>query len=386
MNIVIITEFYPATHRQTAGAFTRQFVGSLARHQHNCVVINPVSLLHRKFGNLPNRFLIDRFDEQTSASVYHPRYISLSSQDLGFTHTGRWTNALFVRSALKSFLDLPISPDIVYGHFLYPAGYAAVCAAKQIGIPSVVGVGEGEFWTLEAEGDKRASTHMRSATAFMALSSVIARELNTRLHIPVEKICVSPNGVDLALFQPESDRHACCAKLGLPADTFKISFIGPPITQKGYPHLRHAVAGMQGVQLILMGRGMVASSDPEVAFSGMVPHADVPHYLGASDIFVLPTAVEGSCNSVIEAMACGLPIITSEGEYMDDIVDDNVAIRVNPSDTEAIRKAILTLKDAPELRRKMSEACIQKAKQFDINTRTSRFIQWVRCLRKDCQA
>lgn len=197
------------------------------------------------------------------------------------------------------------------------------------------------------------------------------------LRIYPEKIAVFPNGVALDRFRP-SDREAQCRLLNIQAESFNISFIGPPVTQKGYPQLREAVSGISDVRLIMMGRGMSTDMiDSQVSFAGTVSHANVPNYLGCCDIFVLPTAIEGSCNAVIEAMACGLPIVTSNGRHMDDIVDDDVAIRVDPSDVSAIRAAIMTLKNDPERRRSMSEACLRKAKMLDIRKRARRVGEWM---------
>ena len=62
---------------------------------------------------------------------------------------------------------------------------------------------------------------------------------------------------------------------------------------------------------------------------------------------------------------------------MDDIVDDSVAIRLDPTDVEAIRSAILKLKNNPDLRQRMSKACLEKAKEFDINQRARRVTEWM---------
>jgi len=261
---------------------------------------------------------------------------------------------------------------------MYPAGYAAVCAGQALDVPSVVGVGEGEFWTLEPVGERQAARDLGKASAFLAVSTCIAEALIKSVAVPPEKIAIFPNGVNLDHFQPSEDREVQCRLLRLPSDTFNIAFIGPPVAQKGYPQLREAVAGMSEVRLILLGRDMITKTDPQVAFAGVVPHADVPRYLAACDIFVLPTFIEGSSNAVIEAMACGLPIVTSNGRHMDDLVDADVAIRVDPQDVNAIRNAIVQLKNNPERCMNMSKAGLRKAKQFDINVRARRVTEWMR--------
>jgi len=70
-------------------------------------------------------------------------------------------------------------------------------------------------------------------------------------------------------------------------------------------------------------------------------------------VFVLPTLSEGFSNATIEAMACGLPIITDNGSHMDDVVGDKTAIRVDSESVEEVTLAIKKLKDNPKLREKL---------------------------------
>jgi glycosyltransferase involved in cell wall biosynthesis len=378
MHIAFITSTYPTPSRPYGGTFVQQFIWALARQGHKCSVIGPANIFDRRYGSLPVKFATEDAGAGRPVDIYRPRFFSLSSRKLGCFHTGRWSNAMFSRVALKAMARLQQRPDIVYGHFMYPAGHAAVCGALKMGVPSIVGVGEGEFWTIESVGYRRASWQMRDASAFLAVSTCIANELMARLDIPPEKVVVLPNGVDLGCFRPRDDRQGLCGKMGIPADTFNVGYVGPFIAKKGYPQLRAAVKEMEGIKLVLLGRGPLPPSDPQIAFAGTVVHKDVADYLGTCDAFVLPTAIEGSCNAVIEAMACGLPIVTSNGRYMDDIVDDEVAIRVNPADVGAIRAAIVALKDDPERRRKMSEACLRMAQKLDINERARRVTAWMK--------
>lgn len=377
MRIIFLSVSYPSTSRKSGESFVQQFVWAMARQGHNCIVINPMSIFDRRKGILPDKFSIEDAGNGKTIQIIRPRFLSFSSMRLGWIHTGRWSNALYTRSAWRCISSIK-RPDIIYGHFMYPAGFTAVFAGQRLNLPSIVGVGEGEFWTIESVGVKRAKRELEKASAFLSVSTYISESLVNKIAIHRDKISVFPNGVNLDRFQPISDRIEQCRKLGLPSNTFNIGYIGPPIAQKGYPQLRDAVAGMSEVRLVLLGRGMDAVYDQQVAFAGAVPHSAVSSYLGVCDIFVLPTAIEGSCNSVIEAMACGLPIVTSNGKHMDDLVDFDVAIRVDENDTNAIRNAIIQLKNNPEQRKKMSQACLLKSKQFDINERASRVTEWLK--------
>ena len=377
MHVAFVTSNYPSPSRPAVGSFVRQFVWAMARQGYACSVIAPVSVFDGKYGPYPPRVSTEAAGGGAVVRVYRPIYLSYSSRKLGWTHTGRWTNASFSAAVLRTLDKLPRRPDIAYGHFMYPAGHAAITAAHRLGISSVAGVGEGEFWTLAPVGRARATREMGEATALLAVSTGIRDELIRSLEIPAGKIRVFPNGVDLEVFRRGDDRAVLCRTLGLPEHAFQIAYVGPFIAQKGYPQLREAVAGLENVRLVLLGRGTLPPGDPQISFRGAVAHSEVPKYLGACQIFVLPTGIEGSCNAVIEAMACGLPIVTSRGKYMDDVVDDDVAIRVDPGDVRAIREAILALKNDAALCARMSAACLRKARQFDINDRARRAGAWM---------
>lgn len=377
MHVAFVAGNYPSASRPAMGSFVRQFVWAMARQGHACSVIAPVSVFERKHGPLPPRFAVEDAGAGQDVQVHRPRHMSFSSRKVGAFHTGRWSNAAFVSAVLRTLPGLPRRPDVVYGHFMYPAGHAAVLAAHRTGGCSVVGVGEGEFWTLKPVGEVRARREMAAASGVLAVSTDIRNALIDRLEIPADKIQVFPNGVDLRAFRPAADRSARCRELGFPENDFLVGYVGPFVAQKGYPQLRAAVEDLAGVRLVLLGRGPLPPEDSRIAFRGSVPHADVPRFLGACRAFVLPTRIEGSCNSVIEAMACGLPLVTSRGSFMDDVVDGEVALRVDPDDVAAIRTAIATLRDDPDLCARMSAACRRKARQFDIDERARRVGAWM---------
>lgn len=384
MHLAFITG-YPTPSRPNVAPFVKQFVWAMVRQGHECSVINPANMFDLRYGPLPPRHVTEDAGGDRQVNVYHPRSISFSSKNLGWTHTGRWTQWAMNRAALRAIEQLPARPDVIYGHFLYSSGYAAVAAGKRMGIPSVVGVGEGVFWTVKPFGFPRAKRDFSSATGFLAVASHIRNGLIGQIGIPSEKIIVEPNGVDLTRFR--SANHAQARKqLGVSQDQFLITFVGNFDDLKGGVELVSAVEGMDGVALAMIGQGEKNFQSEKIVHLGRVGHEEVPIWLNAADIFVLPTREEGSCNAVIEAMACGLPIVTSNGHYMDDIVDDEIAIRVDPSDVNAIREAILTLKNDPDRRKKMSDACLKKAKQFDINERARRVTAWMEKLVKQYRA
>ena len=376
MNIAFITGNYPTPVRPNSGTFVQQFVWAMARQGHACTVINPTSLFDRRFGEYPLREATEDAGGNATVRVLRPRYLSFSSRQLGPFHTGRWTLASVRRRVVKEIERLPTKPDLVYGHFLYDAGRVATIVGRKLGIPSVIGVGEGTFWTVTPYGFKRARADFSATSGFIAVATHIQEGLIVKIGIPVEKIIVQPNGVNLERFKPASKANAR-SKLGIAHDLFVVAFIGTFDDLKGGAELLEAVKGVNGLGVVMIGSGYKDFISSQMIFKGRVEHHDVPMWLNAADVFVLPTREEGSCNAVIEAMACGLPIVTSDGAYMDDLVDESMAIRVNPTDVKGIRDAIVALRDNADLRESMRVAALAKATAFDLNSRAARVARWM---------
>ena len=92
---------------------------------------------------------------------------------------------------------------------------------------------------------------------------------------------------------------------------------------------------------------------------------------------MLPTLAEGCCNAIVEAMSCGLPIISSNLSFNWDVLDDNNSIMVDPNDVNAIAKAIEQLRDDKELRSRMAASSLEKAKSLTIDQRARGIIDFL---------
>ena len=108
-----------------------------------------------------------------------------------------------------------------------------------------------------------------------------------------------------------------------------------------------------------------------------MPHEEIPKYLSAADFFILPTQAEGCCNAIIEAMACGLPIISSDRDFNDDILNDECSIRVNPDNIEQIRNAVKKVVDDNQLREMMSKASLKKVKILELRQRARNIMDYM---------
>lgn len=200
---------------------------------------------------------------------------------------------------------------------------------------------------------------LKQADAFSAISPEIASEWTSR-GIPSEKIQLIPNSVDTQRFVPveAAQKTALRRKLDLPLHTTIAIYTGRLVSYKGLPLLlkvwndiRHKHAK---VLLILAGTGGLDIHNCEdtlkayvkdngleafIRFTGAVQN--VPEYLQASDIFVFPTENDAFPSSIVEAMACGLPVIaTPVGAIKNIITDGETGTLIQPSSFEQLYQAL----------------------------------------------
>lgn len=314
--------------------------------------------------------------------VIRPLTLSLSNRRIGPWNSFRFTQRRFQASVGRGLRSLTGGVDAVYGHFLYPAGAAAVWAGGRLGRPAFVAVGEsfaGEasgLWTLRPVGEARARRQLAGAAGFVAVSSQLREQLGVQLGVPADRCRVFPNGVDPRRFFPR-DRRAMRRKHGLPEDRFLVGYVGVFDERKGVQRVCRAMQGLSGVSGVFVGRGPQPPVGEQVAFCGQVPHAEVPELLSAADCFVLPSLAEGSSNATLEAMACGLPVVVADRAFNRDICDAGCAVLVDPEDVAAIRTGVERLWREPETRDRLARAALVRAAGFDVRRRAEGILNWM---------
>ena len=203
-------------------------------------------------------------------------------------------------------------------------------------------------------------------------------------------IRVIHNGKDLARYRPRPEaREKVRDELGIPPDSFVVSFHGMVQPRKRVDSLVRAVAALAGeldVRALIIGGGPTLADAKRLApetgapaiFTGI--RTDIPELLAAADVAVHLSIAEGFSNSVIEAMACGLPMIVSDTTSHPEQVDHGVqGLLVPPGDWRALASAIRRLASDPDERRRMGRAARERAvAEFSLQTMIERYDEVLR--------
>ena len=370
MNLCFITYKYPGKHNTSDYSFVKQLVDAIAQLGHHCFVLAPFNISHyRKLSESKEEYICGK----GKVTVYRPGYLSFSNFHIGKFYPSKWTHK---RALIKAFRMMEVQPDAIYGHF-WNSAYDGYQYAKANNIPLFVATGESEvskMFTLPTN-QREFSDYVSGVVCVSSKNrdESIALGLTT-----AEKCAVFPNAVNAELFK-KLDKKQCREQLGLPQDAFIIAFVGWFIERKGPQRVAKAIKQMQGepVYSLFIGKGEQTPDCDNILFKGALPHDEVPFYLNAADIFVLPTLHEGCCNAVVEAMACGLPVISSNLPFNWDVLDESNSIMVDPNSIDELADAIREMRDDSSKRTLLAEAALKKAESLSIDKRAKSIMDFI---------
>ena len=171
------------------------------------------------------------------------------------------------------------------------------------------------------------------------------------------KVHYLPNGVDFNLFHrpTEQEKQAIREQYSIPLDAFVVLFVGRFVSKKGFDVLYNAKD--PSYLLVFVGGGVIPEyikADDTAKIIGSLTQEDLAMIYKMSDVFILPSHGEGFPLSIQEAMATGLPIITSKYNNLDQIVDSPLISYIDVTETE-IKSTIKKLQNNGMLRKEMGE-------------------------------
>jgi glycosyltransferase involved in cell wall biosynthesis len=259
--------------------------------------------------------------------------------------------------------------DILHAQYGYPTGWAALLASQRTGVPSLVSIqgGDGHWVGSCCETHRLAMVRVLDhAGALLIGGRSFAEEVRERLGTPLERFTVVPGAVDTSRFTPALARSEGAAS---------VLYHGRVDRRKGVLDFLHALqltggewaATISGIGPDLDAAKALAEElglGAGVTFSGYADYGQVPEVYRGHDVFVSPTYAEGFSNTILEAMASGLAVLSCRSVgVVDCLRDGENGLLVEPGDRAALAEALTRLVDDAELRRRLAASALEECRR-----------------------
>ena len=355
--LVVFTTLFPHPGQPSAGLFIRERMFRVAKILPITVVAPvpwfPLQSLIRK--SRPHfRPYAPRHEIQDGVEVLHPRFFSVpglfKSLDGLFMALGSLPTLWRLRRRFAF--------DLIDAHFAYPDGYAATLLGKWLKVPVTITLRGTEVPLSRDRARRRLIVKALQQTARIFAVSTSLKNHAASLGIDEARIRVVGNGVDSQKFQPLPKQQAR-SQLGLPQGAPVLISVGGLVERKGFhrvieclpqlcrqfPGLRYLIVGGAGPEGDWGERLRTQAAQLDLAdnviFLGALPSGELRLPLSAADVFVLATRNEGWANVFLEAMACGLPVISTDvGGNAEVVCSDQLGSIVPFGDAAALQRAL----------------------------------------------
>jgi teichuronic acid biosynthesis glycosyltransferase TuaC len=368
MRVLEVCQEFPNRYYPQLGTFIKQSIDSIASQNVDITVVSPKPLVipfsafpYHNFSKLP------RIEHTEKYSIHYPRYIYAVPKKHFYPITGISYAHFVSKYAIK---NIKPKPDLIHAHFSYPDGFGMIGLAKKWNIPLVISA----LGTIERKVAYEGSYTSRLIIEAMSFADrVLSVSEDLRLHIVnlginENKVIVVPNGVDTEKFKPLEKENARNL-LNLPVDKNIVLFVGALRSIKGVDYLIEAAKDFvnTNTELYMVGRddGLKKSLlkmayelkiTDRIKFVGPVNHEDVPLWISASDILVLPSLSEGRPNVVLEALACEVPVVATDvGGIPELIINGETGYLVPAKDSQELSEKVNKLLEDESLREKMGK-------------------------------
>ena len=244
---------------------------------------------------------------------------------------GRLTNGLVCARAIFDSVQA-FAPDVILNYWLYPEGYAAMRVGRRLRVPVVLGsIGSDLNRIPDAVTRHWTRRALSGATMVVTVSEHLRRRAISEFGVPPDRTRRIVNGVDTAIFHL-ADRRAARRDLGLSDDSRIVLYVGWIAPTKGLAELATAFGELaprhERLEMILIGEGPMAAElqtavngSARFRLAGRRDSREIARWMAAADLFCLPSWAEGCPNVVVEALACGRPVISTEVGGIPELVD-----------------------------------------------------------------
>lgn len=320
---LLFSSLYPSAVRPIHGIFVETRLRELIKTgQVQTTVVAPVPWFPfkgQRFGEYGLFATTPKFEHRNGLDVYHPRYFLPPKVGMNIApHTMAMATLPVIKKLIAEGFDF----DLIDAHYYYPDGVAAGFIAKVLGKPFVVTARGTDLNLIPQHAYPRKLILQTAAQAHASIGVCQALMDSLKaLGADAAKLHILRNGVDLQRFEPEP-RQAARQRLGLPLQEKLLLSVGHLIERKGHhiaidalpllpPDVRLLIVGSGPDRAALQKRAEKHGMAERVQFVGVVPQADLKWWYSAADALALCSSREGWANVLLEAMACGTPVIAT---------------------------------------------------------------------------
>jgi teichuronic acid biosynthesis glycosyltransferase TuaC len=322
MKILLFSSLFPSSVRPIHGIFVETRLRELIKTgEVQAKVVAPVPWFPfkaKRFGEYAQFAATPQFEERNGIEIHHPRYALLPKVGM---NSAPYTMALGALRTIRRLQQQGFDFDLIDAHYYYPDGVAASLLAKWLKKPFVVTARGTDLNLIPEYPFPRARILEAAAKANGSIG--VCRALMDSLQAlgaDPAKLHTMRNGVDLERFVPEP-RNQAREKLGLPISGQYLLSVGHLIERKGHHIAIESLVDLPGITLLIAGSGPEEGALKALAerlgvanrvhWAGVVPQTDLKWWYSAADVLALCSSREGWANVLLEAMACGTPVIAS---------------------------------------------------------------------------
>jgi glycosyltransferase involved in cell wall biosynthesis len=326
LKVLTFSTLFPSSIKPSHGIFVETRLRELLKSgQVESRVIAPVPWFpstNPRWGEYAKLAAVPAREQRNGIDVRHPRYLLLPK--VGMT-SAPLTLALGARAAVQELIAEGFDFDLIDAHYYYPDGVAAALLAKWFNKPLTITARGTDLNLIPQYALPRRMIGWAAerASGSIGVCAALMDVLRGWGHDPA-RLHVMRNGVDLERFRP-LPQAAMRAELGLEGAPLLLS-VGHLIERKGHGVAIEALAALKqrhsGARLVVIGEGeqraaLIALADrlgvgAEVRFTGALPNTELLKWYSAADLLLLCSSREGWANVLLEAMACGTPVVASD--------------------------------------------------------------------------
>lgn len=320
IKLLTFSSLYPSSVRPNHGIFVETRLRYLlASGEVQSVVVAPVPWFpfkSERFGEYAVYARTPREETRNGIRVLHPRFTLLPKIGMSAAPV---LLAVAVLPILRRLIREGYDFDVIDAHYYYPDGVAAAILGRLLNKPVVITARGTDINLIPQYARPRRMIRWAAKSAVKSITVCAAlRTSMIDLGISAERIVALRNGVDLERFSPP-DRAAQRKALGL--NGFTLLSVGYLIPRKAHHLIIEALPLMPDTRLLIAGEGPERERLTKLArelgvadrvtMLGARPQTELRNYYGAVDALVLASSREGWANVLLEAMACGTPVVAS---------------------------------------------------------------------------